>query len=159
MAPKASAADVDDSSSSTDEDIRAFIRKERVALGLPPVPPPEVVAAVEAKQRSEASSSSSSMTPKPPPGPPPAHVLAAERKKKEEEKKEEEMKTWLQAVKASKSGGRSKGKKRMLGLYNSMMALKASGEWIGGEPNSEARDARKQAKCKAKPSDSASSKG
>ena len=161
MAPKASAADVDDSSSSTDEDIRAFIRKERVALGLPPVPRPEVVAAVavEAKQRSEASSSSSSMTPKPPPGPPPAHVLAAERKKKEEEKKEEEMKTWLQAVKASKSGGRSKGKKRMLGLYNSMMALKASGEWIGGEPNSEARDARKQAKCKAKPSDSASSKG
>ena len=42
------------------------------------------------------------------------------------------MKAWLQAVKASKSGGRSKGKKRMLGLYNSMMALKASGEWIGG---------------------------
>ena len=69
------------------------------------------------------------------------------------------MKTWLQAVKASKSGGRSKGKKRMLGLYNSMMALKASGEWIGGEPNFEARDARKQAKCKAKLSDSASSKG
>ena len=156
MAPKSSAADLDDSSSSTDEDIRAFIRKERVALGLPPVPPPEVAAAVavEAKQRSEASSSSSSRTPQPPPGPPPAHVLAAERKKKEEEKKEEEMKTWLQAVKA-----RSKGKKRMLGLYNSMMALKASGEWIGGEPNSEARDARKQAKCKAKPSDSASSKG
>ena len=142
MAPKSSAADLDDSSSSTDEDIRAFIRKERVALGLPPAPPPEVVAAVavEAKQRSEASSSSSSSrTP--------------------QKKKEEEMKTWLQAVKASKSGGRSKGKKRMLGLYNSMMALKASGEWIGGEPNSEARDARKQAKCKAKPSDSASSKG
>ena len=95
MAPKSSAANLDDSSSSTDEDIRAFIQKERVALGLPPVPPPQVAAAaaVEAKERSEASSSSS-RTPRPPPGPPPAHVLAAERKKKEEEKEEEEMKTW-----------------------------------------------------------------